>query len=138
MAGTGEKTIIDLEKRFWQTIVDKDHEASITMIDTKSIVTGSQGLVQLTHDDYRRMAKQDQKWQLTAFELEDIKVVFPTDDIAIIAYKVIEEMNVDGTAMAFKAADATTWVRKDGKWVAVLHTESILGADPFRRYKKAA
>jgi hypothetical protein len=55
----------------------------------------------------------------------------------VIAYKVTEEMDVDGKPVTLKAADATTWVRKGGKWRAALHTESVLG-DPFGRDKKPA
>jgi len=46
-------------------------------------------------------------------------------------------MEVEGKPLTMKAADATTWVRQDGEWMAALHTESLLG-DPFGRQRKAA
>jgi hypothetical protein len=39
---------------------------------------------------------------------------------------------VDGKAVTLDAADASTWVRRDGRWRCALHTESIQG-DPFGR-----
>jgi hypothetical protein len=138
MSKKDEKTIIALENKFWQTMVDKDTDASVAMLADKSIVTGSQGLALLTHDDYRGMAAQGERlWTLKSFKLDDVKVTFPADDVAVIAYKVTEEMEVEGKPVTLKAADATTWVRKGSKWLAALHTESVLG-DPFGRDRKAA
>ena len=34
------------------------------------------------------------------------------------------------------AADASTWVRRNGRWVCALHTESLKG-DPFGRDRRA-
>jgi hypothetical protein len=138
MARTDEQKIIDLEKKFWRTMVDKDIEGSVAMLAGESIVAGSQGTARLTHDDYRGMAKQgDSLWQLKSFQLDDLKVTVPSDDVAVIAYTVTEEMEVEGEPVTLKAADATTWIRQDGEWLAALHTESVLG-DPFGRDRKAA
>jgi hypothetical protein len=138
MAKADEQKIIALEQKFWRTMVDKDTEASVAMLPEKSIVAGAQGAALLTHDDYRGMAKQGaQLWQLKSFLLDDVKVIFPAENVAVIAYTVTEEMEVEGKPLTMKAADATTWVRQDGEWMAALHTESLLG-DPFGRQRKAA
>jgi hypothetical protein len=138
MAQTQEQKIIDLEQKFWRTMVDKDTEASVAMLPEKSIVAGAQGTALLTRDDYRGMAKQgDKLWQLKSFRFDDVKVIFPAKDVAVIAYTVTEEMDVEGKPLTLKAADATTWVRKEGEWLAAMHTESVLG-DPFGRDRKAA
>jgi hypothetical protein len=50
----------------------------------------------------------------------------------VIAYTVREELTVDGKPLTMEAADASTWVKKDGNWVCALHTESVLG-DPYGR-----
>jgi hypothetical protein len=133
-----EKTIVELETKFWQSMVDNDTDTAIAMLADKSVVAGAQGLALLSHDDYRGMTEQGKTlWKLKSFKLDDVKVTFPTEDVAVIAYRVTEEMDVEGKPLTLKAADATTWVRKGGKWLAVLHTESILG-DPFGRDRKAA
>ena len=138
MAQTEEQKIIDLEQKFWRTMVDKDTEASVAMLPEKSIVAGAQGSALLTRDDYRGMAKQgDKLWQLKSFRLDDVKVTLPAKNVAIIAYTVTEEMEVEGKPLTLKAADATTWVRQEGEWMAALHTESVLG-DPFGRDRKPA
>lgn len=128
-----EQEIIELENKFWQSIVDDDVDASVAMLDKRSVVTGAQGVATMSHDDYRRMAEQGAgKWVLKSFKLDDVQVSFPTGDVAVIAYKVTEDMDVEGKPLTLRAADATTWVRKDGEWLAALHTELLLG-DPFGR-----
>src|SRR4029453_2003574 len=98
-----------------------------------SVVTGAQGVLRMSHNDYRKMAEQGAgKFDLKSFKLDDVQVSFPTEDVAGIGYKVTENMDVEGKPLTLKAADATTWVRKDGEWLAALHTESLLG-DPFGR-----
>ena len=54
------------------------------------------------------------------------------DEVAIVAYKVHEELTVEGEKVVIDAADASTWIRRDGAWVCALHTEAITG-DPFGR-----
>ena len=71
-------------------------------------------------------------WDLHKYELDDLAVMFPIPDVAVIGYTVTEHLTVDGEKIEMKAADASVWVHKDGEWQAVLHTESVLG-DPFGR-----
>ena len=137
MAHPDERKIIDLEERFWNAMVDKDIEGSVAMLAKESIVAGAQGTALLRHDDYRGMARQgDSLWQLKSYQLDDVKVMFPAKDVAVIAYTVTEDMEVEGKPLTLKAADATTWIRQDGEWLAALHTESVLG-DPFGRDRSA-
>jgi hypothetical protein len=69
-------------------------------------------------------------WVLHEYSFSDIKVIRATDDVAIIGYKVHEKLTVEGKPLTLDAADASTWVRKNGSWTCALHTESVLG-DPF-------
>lgn len=138
MTHSEEQKIIDLEQKFWRAMVDKDVEGSVAMLTEESIVAGAQGTALLRHDDYRGMARQGESlWQLKSFQLDNVKVMFPSQDVAVIAYTVTEEMEVEGKPVTLKAADATTWIRQDGEWLAALHTESVLG-DPFGRDRVAA
>jgi hypothetical protein len=132
MAHSEEEKIIDLERKFWITIREKDVEGSIAMLAERS-VAGAQGVALLTHDDYRGMARQDDSvWQLLSFEFSDLKVIFPSRDVAVVAYIVTEEMEVDAKRLTMKAADTTTRIRKNDRWLAAVHTESVVG-DPFGR-----
>jgi len=69
---------------------------------------------------------------LNAFELGDAKVLLVSDDVAVLAYKVHEDLTVDGKNVSMDAADCSTWVNKNGRWLCAAHTESLLG-DPYGR-----
>ena len=72
-------------------------------------------------------------WTLDDFEFVGEVITRPiTDDVAVVAYTVREQVTVDGKPLTLEAADASTWVRRDGRWLCALHTESILG-DSFGR-----
>jgi hypothetical protein len=81
---------------------------------------------------------QSPRYTLHAFEIkDDAKVRMLGDDVAIVAYKVHEELTVEGKLVALDASDASTWVRRNGNWVCALHTESVAG-DPFGRDRHSA
>lgn len=126
--------IIDLEKRFWQTMIDRDVDTAVGMMADHCIVTSAQGVANIDKATFAKMMRGG-KWDLHAFWLEDVQVSSPAPDIAVIGYKVKEKLTVDGQKLTMEAADASTWIRHDGKWLCTLHTESVLG-DPFGRDRK--
>ena len=131
-----EQEIVELERKYWEALRNKDLATARRLTDDPSIVTGPQGIASLNPAQFAQMFKSDQ-WTLNDFQLEDIEARAITDDVAVIGYKVTEQMTVEGKPVTLKAADASTWVRRDGRWVCALHTESILG-DPFGRDRKGA
>lgn len=64
-----------------------------------------------------------------------MQVLLLRDDVAVVAYRVREELTVDGKPVTLEAADSSTRVRRNGCWVCSLHTEAITG-DPFGRDRK--
>jgi hypothetical protein len=126
-----KQEIIDLENRFWKTMIDKDVETATAMMADKSIVTGAQGAATIDNKSFSQMMREG-KWTLESYTFSDVQVEFPAPDVAIIGYKVSEELIMDGEPLTMEAADASTWIKRDGKWQCALHTESVLG-DPFGR-----
>ena len=105
------------------------------LTDDQCIVAGAQGVSSI---DSKSLAVMMQRasYTLEEFELkDDAQVRMLGDDVAILAYKVHEELTVDGKPVILDAADASTWVRRRGHWVCALHTESIAG-DPFGRDRR--
>ena len=124
--------LLDLERRFWQALKEKDADAAVELMDETGIVTGAQGAARIDRKTFVRMLK-DQAWTINDFEIADgADVLQLTDDVAVVAYKIREDLTVEGKPVTLEAADASTWVRRDGQWLCALHTESILG-DPFGR-----
>lgn len=126
-----EKEILELEKKYWQAIKERDYQTALALTDDPCIVTGAQGVASLDHETFKKMMDAE-TWKLDDFRISDPKVELIGDDVAICAYKVHEEMHVDGKPVTIDAAEASTWRRQGNSWVCALHTESHLG-DPFGR-----
>lgn len=133
---TPEKKLLELERTYWKAIKDRDIDVLLSMTEDPCIVTGPQGVERIDHQTYAGMMKSS-SWTLEDFELKDALVQMVAPDVAIVAYTVKESLTVDGKALTLEAADSSTWVRRDGRWVCTLHSEAIAG-DPFGRDRKAA
>ena len=132
-----QEELLDLERRYWQALKDRDVEAALELTDEPCIVAGSQGVATIGRDQFVAMAGSE-IWTLHDFRLGDL-IHFQqlSDDVAVIGYQVHEEMTVEGKPLSLDAADTSVWARKDGRWVCAAHTEAILG-DPFGRDRAAA
>jgi hypothetical protein len=131
MQRTVEKEILDLEKRFWKSMKDKDIDAALQLTDDPCIVTGAQGVARIDKQTFAKLMTTS-TWILHDFDINEVQVQPVSDDVVVIGYKVHEELTVDGQPLTLNAADASTWVRKNGRWLCALHTESLTG-DPFGR-----
>lgn len=131
-----DQEIIDLEVQFWNAIRDGDAKAASSVVHEPCLVTGAQGNGMIDRAMFAKMMTAP-SWTLHEFTFEKENVVFIDDDTAVIAYTVTEKLTVDGKPLTLRAADASTWVRRNGRWLCALHTESVLG-DPFGRDKAAA
>ena len=121
------KTLIDLENRFWQSMVDEDTDAALAMLDEPALMVSSHGAMKFDHAAYREMAEKG-SMVLKSYQLSDIDVVFPADDTAILTYRVKQAMSPRGESQSVtqEMADSSTWVRKSGQWQCVMHTETPL------------
>jgi hypothetical protein len=129
------KELLDVEKRFWNAMKEKDASTAGRMTDDGCIVVGAQGVSAI---DGKMMAKltEEGKWELEkyAFDEKTAQVRFINDDIAIVAYKVNERLVVDGKPLTLDANDSSVWVRRGDNWLCAMHTESLAG-DPYGRDK---
>lgn len=122
---TSSKTLIDLEKRFWQAIVDQDANAAIEMLAEPSMMVSSHGAMQFDHDSYRQMAEKG-PMVLESFELSEMNVVFPNDATAVLTYHVKQKTAPRGDSKSElqEMNDTSTWIRSGDRWQCVLHTET--------------
>jgi hypothetical protein len=131
-----EKQLLDLEHRFWDAMADKDAERAGNMTDDGCIIVGAQGVSAI---DGPTMAKltEDGAWELEryAFDEKSAQVRFLSDDVAIVAYRVDEQVTVEGESLPLAANDSSVWVRRNGEWRCALHTESLVG-DPYGRDRR--
>jgi hypothetical protein len=126
------RELLSLERQYWKAIQDRDVDTAMRLSDDTCIVAGAQGVGKLDRKSLGAMMKSP-SYTLDSFRVDDdAQVSRLTDDVAILAYKVHEELTVEGKKVVLDAADASTWVKRDGQWLCALHTESLSG-DPFGR-----
>ena len=127
--------LLSLERRYWQALQDQDDEAALDLTDDPCIIAGAQGIASLDRRTMAAMLRQG-TWRLQSFKIDpDVQLRMIGDDVAVLAYTVHEELTVDGNPVKLQAADASTWVRRGGRWVCALHTEALAG-DPFGRDRR--
>jgi ketosteroid isomerase-like protein len=132
---SSQQELVALEHAFWRALQSRDLDTALALTDDPCIVTGPQGHATLDKKTFASMFQSEQ-WQLHRYEfLGEPSVLALGPDLAIVAYKVREEMTVEGEPLTLEAADASTWIRRDGQWRCALHTESLLG-DPFGRDRR--
>ena len=121
---TPRHRIEQLERAFWQSMVDDDPKVATGMLADTALMVSGHGAMSFDHAGYTKMAK-DPSHRLVQFKLSDMDVMFPSDDLAIATYKVQQQVERDGKPMQMQAVDSSTWVRRDGEWKCVAHTESL-------------
>jgi uncharacterized protein (TIGR02246 family) len=131
-----EKEVLGLEKKYWQAIQDRDVDAALRMTADPCLVAGATGVARVARATFTRMM-ENARYTLHDFDLQKAEVRLVGNDVALVAYEVHEDMTVDGRPVKMDAADSSVWVRKDGRWLCALHTESLKG-DPFGRDRTAS
>ena len=131
-----ENELLDLERQYWQALKDRDVAAALRLTHDPCIVAGAQGVASIGREQFESMMSSA-NYTLHDFELsDDAQVRLLGDDVAVLAYQVKERLTVEGEPVTLEAADASTWVRRNGRWLCALHTEPITG-DPFGRDRAA-
>jgi hypothetical protein len=133
MPQTFEQQLRELEATYWNAIQNKDEATAMKLSDERCVVVGAQGVGELDRERLGQMLKQA-TYELTRYEFDEKKfqVRKLTDDVAVVAYEVREDLVVDGKAESLIAFDASVWVKRGDSWLCALHTESLRG-DPFGR-----
>ena len=131
---TDTKTLINLETRFWQSMVDRDTDSALQLLHDPAMMASSHGAMKFDHAGYRKMAEHG-SMVVTAFALSDIEVVFATETTAVLTYRVRQtvaaraDVNIEGSTVQ-DMSDTSTWVYVDERWQCVVHTESQMDAKP--------
>ncbi|MDR7269950.1 hypothetical protein J2X20_002608 [Pelomonas saccharophila] len=136
-----DSTLIAMEKKFWQSMVDEDTDTALGMLNEPSLMVSSHGAMQFSHDQYRQMAEHGDM-VIKSFELSDMQVMHPSEDTAVLTYRAKQELAPRGdNAKTIKQemADSSVWMRKAGEWLCVMHTETEIadGAKKKPAAKKA-
>jgi hypothetical protein len=119
------QTLKELEHKFWQSMVDNDTDAALALLEDPALMVSTHGSMMFDHEGYRRMAEHG-AMVLTAFDLSDMDIVFPSESTAILSYNVKQVVKPRHKNEDFvqQMHDTSTWVRKNNRWKCVMHTET--------------
>ena len=130
---TPTKILIDLETKFWQSMVDQDTTSALQLLHNPALMATAHGAMKFDHAGYRKMAEQGAR-VVTSFALNDVEVMFPTEKTAVLTYRVIQTIAArdGGHSITQEMSDTSTWVHMDKRWQCVLHTESPMESKPAK------
>lgn len=122
-------TLIDLETKFWQSMVNHETEVALNLLCEPALMVSSHGAMKFDHDAYRQMADQG-SMEIKSFELNDMQVVFPNDSTAVLSYRVKQALAPRGKEATTEQEmnDTSTWVQTDQGWRCAMHTETPMAA----------
>lgn len=117
--------LIDLETRFWQSMVDEDTETALGMLDEPAVMVSAHGAMQFDHEGYRTMAEKG-SMLIKSFELSEMNVVVPDESTAVLTYHAKQSISPRGKSEEIEQdmLDSSVWLHKDGQWLCVMHTET--------------
>ena len=127
------KTLIELETKFWQSMVDQDTDAALQLLHDPAMMATAHGAMKFDHAGYRKMAEQG-SMVVTSFALSEVEVLFPSETMAVMTYRVKQSVAAreGGESTTQNMTDTSTWVFVDKRWQCVLHTESQMEAKPTK------
>jgi hypothetical protein len=124
-ARSTRETLIELERRFWNSLVEQDAETAIQMLAEPALMVSEHGAMQFDHAGYRKMSEQG-PMVLRSYELSNMQVMFPNETTAVLTYHVKQEMSprdkTDGVTQEMN--DSSTWIKEGQFWKCVMHTET--------------
>jgi ketosteroid isomerase-like protein len=117
--------IIALERSYWEAMKAKDGAATAALSGETALVTGARGVVSIAKDKMGKMTEEG-NWQLLAYDFDNVQVITPAPDVAVIAYTVRQTVEMNGETTVKSSADSSTWIRGSDGWECHAHSESFL------------
>ena len=121
----GRDAIIALEKSYWDAMKAKDGGKTTKLSGAKSLVTGARGVMSIAKAKMGEMTESGE-WTLDSYAFDNVEVVTPAPDVAIIAYTVRQKVTMNGKSQELHAADSSTWIRGPNGWECHAHSETFL------------
>lgn len=122
------KEIIGLEKKYWKAMADHDLDAALSLTDFPCLIAGPQGRSLVTEEEFKKMFESHRN-EIRTFEFEnnpEVRLLNP--ETAVTAYRAKSRIVRDGKEEDCDIVDTSTWIKRNGKWVCAMHTESEIRA----------
>ena len=117
-SASNETAITHLETSAWEAYKSKQADAFKKLMSEDYCGEYAEAIKNLD-TEVADMAKAD----LRDYSLADMKVIFPSADVAVVTYKATIQQTSEGKDMSGTFNSGSIWLKKGGKWLEVFHTE---------------
>jgi hypothetical protein len=125
MAIATKEEIVSLERDYWNAMKRKDGKRASELSGKVALTTSARGVASIPKSKMGTMTEEG-NWTLESYDFDDVEVVTPAADVAIIAYTVRQNVTMDGKQQELRAADTSTWIRGAEGWECHAHSETFL------------
>jgi len=119
------KEIIALEKSYWDALKVKNGARAAQLSGAKALVTGARGVASIGKTEMTRMTEASD-WSMDSYEFEDVEVIAPAANVAIIAYTARRHVTMEGKKSELHTANSSTWVKSANGWVCHAHSDAFI------------
>lgn len=117
--------IVALETEYWDAMKRKDGQGTSRLSAETALTISARGVSKIPKARMGKMTEEGD-WELHSYAFDDVEVVTPAPDVAIIAYTVNQRVTMKGKTQDVKAAESSTWIRGANGWECHAHSESFL------------
>ena len=118
-SATKETAIIDSEKSAWEAYKNKQADAFKKYLATDYCGVYAEGIKNVDKE-----VADMEKTELRDYSFADMKVVFPSADVAVATYKATLQSSTRGQDTSGTYNVASVWIKKGGKWLVTFHTDA--------------
>ena len=125
--------LMRLETAFWDAIKTRNGREVARLTSDDCTIVGASGASPIDPITIAKMV-ESAPYTIRDYRIDPktTRIVRLDDATVLVAYRVHEDVEVDGRLATFDAFDSSIWRHDDDEWTCVLHTESIAG-DAFGR-----
>ena len=110
--------ITDSEKAAWEAYKNKQAD-----VFKKYLTTDYCGVYAEEIKNVDKEVADMEKTELRDYSFADMKVVFPSADVAVATYKATLQSSSGGQDTSGTYNVASVWIKKGGKWLVIFHTD---------------
>jgi hypothetical protein len=115
--------IIRLEERVWEVAQKRDAIGFTKLVPSDAVMIFQSGIV--LQSEY--LATMNER-TISRYEIRNIRAFMPNATTVILYYEALRLGEQDGKAFpSSPVIESTTWIKRAGKWVAVLNQETPIG-----------
>jgi hypothetical protein len=116
---TKEAAITDAEKSAWEAYKNKQADAFKKYLAAEYCGFYAEGIKNVDKE-----VADMEKTELRDYSLTDMKIAFPSANVAVTTYKATLHGSSAGQDTSGKYNVASVWITKGGKWLVIFHTEA--------------